>query len=283
MKWLCQLKDGYMLGVEKGYVKKVHTGYPYPDIEGGQVNAISKYLEKNCSVDLFSFVNEALLLDYPMSEVNFKCHFKSSSMFLESDYSVFMELANEMSKVKLREKPSRNLLLNIRASEVCVEEMDDLGKLRDYFLDGDKEPSIYQPSSSNFSILQYSDFTVSKKGGVLYIRGFHDDIIKLQDFINKCYLGVDYTENRGMKRDLLILSVENGQDVLFFGESLDSSKVYEFVTSLSDKTVKCKRKTGYYVLVSDEYNIILEFKSFKLYRLNTENGNWELVKDRGIF
>lgn len=40
MRWICQLGDGYMLGVDGKVLHKVKTGYPYPKVEGGQVDAL---------------------------------------------------------------------------------------------------------------------------------------------------------------------------------------------------------------------------------------------------
>ena len=51
MEFICQLGNGYMLALDSDCYKKVQTGYPYPDIDGGQIQKL---------MDVFDFTSESL-------------------------------------------------------------------------------------------------------------------------------------------------------------------------------------------------------------------------------
>ena len=291
MKWLCQLKDGFMLGVDKGYVNKVETGYPYPDIKGGQIAQISGYLEME-EIDLFEFVNEAITLEYPISEINFKNHFYPSRFSLEKENGALLDLSNELTKLKIREnKTTSNLLLTIKANNLVVNSVDVLLRLKKYFLGNMNTISSYEPNENDLKILSGCNFGVVRRNSLLYIRGYKDDIRKLQGYIDRCYEVIDYDyfieheENfsKDMKKEMYILNVEGEDNVLLFGESIKGSKIYEFITSLSDKNARCVRHDGHYIIKSDDYNLLLEFNSYQVFSLNVGNGNWELIKTKGGF
>lgn len=71
MRWLCQLGDGKMLCTEKGYVCLKETGYPYPDVKGGQKNKLCELLELD-DVDLKGVVDTSLKFSYPMKIDEYK-------------------------------------------------------------------------------------------------------------------------------------------------------------------------------------------------------------------
>lgn len=291
MIWLCQLRDGFMLGIDKGYVRKVETGYPYPDIDGGQISKISQYLNMD-EVNLADFVNEAITLEYPISEINFKNHFYPSRFSLEKENGTLMDLTNELNKFKMKEsRQSSNLLLTIKANTLIVNSIDVLVRLKKYFLGNMDAISSYEPNENDLKILSGCQFGVVKRSGLLYIRGYKDDIRKLQGYIDRCYEVIDYDyfieheENfsKNMKKEMYILNVEGENNILFFGKSIKGSKIYEFITSLSDKNARCIHHDGHYIIKSDEYNILLEFNSYQFFSLNVGNGNWELIKTKGSF
>ena len=45
MKWICQLGDGWMLAEDGANLKRIHTGYPYPDTEEPQMDMLYNLLE----------------------------------------------------------------------------------------------------------------------------------------------------------------------------------------------------------------------------------------------
>lgn len=46
MDWLCQLGDGWMIAIGgNGNVVRVKTGYPYPEVSGGQLNRLAEFMD----------------------------------------------------------------------------------------------------------------------------------------------------------------------------------------------------------------------------------------------
>ena len=285
MKWLCQLKDGFMLGINKGYVNKVETGYPYPDIEGGQISAISGYFEME-EVDLYSFVNKAIILDYPMSETKFKNTFYPDRFKMEkSSNATIMDLGNELNKLKKKEVESTNPLISFNGKTINVNSIDDINILRGLFAISE---SYYKASESDLAILQGCSFNYKKSNKVVYLSGLSDDIKKLQGLIDRCYEGIDYEYHidhetsvcASFEKDMFVLNVDSDNSLLVFGFDIRSEKIYEFITSIEDDTISCKSFEGHKVIRSENSNIVLEFDSYVAYKLNAGNGNWEICKNK---
>ncbi len=65
MDWLCQLGDGWMMAVgDNGNVVRVKTGYPYPDIEGGQIKRLERFMDTE-DIDLAGCVKILKSMRYP--------------------------------------------------------------------------------------------------------------------------------------------------------------------------------------------------------------------------
>lgn len=70
MKWICQLGDGYMLAEDGTSLKKINTGYPYPDTDAPQIDELY-----NMVYFIFSAGNYSLRR-YIKSDVVFKKYYK---------------------------------------------------------------------------------------------------------------------------------------------------------------------------------------------------------------
>lgn len=46
MEWICQLGDGYMLSLDNNQIKKIKTGYPYPDTTEPQFDMLNKLFRR---------------------------------------------------------------------------------------------------------------------------------------------------------------------------------------------------------------------------------------------
>lgn len=286
MDWLCQLKDGYMLRINKGYVERVHTGYPYPDINGGQIERISNYLEIS-EVNLSSFVEEAIQLEYPISEVNFKNHFYPNRFSMEKETGAINSLSSAFDKLKFKNnRKTDNMLLTVKANSKSITDLKSLDDLKRYFLGNAYSLSSYEPTDEDLKLLSGISFNVIKRNGLIYVRAFTDDMIKIRGFLDRCYEVIDFDYiiehdsefAKTLSSMMYILHVEDEMSVMFFGKKVTAPKIYEHITSLADKDSKCVRHDKHYVIRSEEYNLVLEFNSYKIYSLNVGNGNWEEVK-----
>lgn len=76
MEWLMQLGDGWMLGVEKGKVQRVQTGYPYPDVPGGQEDRMCGVLGVD-SVQMGYLMGVVNALPLPMDFAEFALRVKT--------------------------------------------------------------------------------------------------------------------------------------------------------------------------------------------------------------
>lgn len=284
MKWLCQLKDGFMLGVDKGYVNKVQTGYPYPDIRGGQIARLSEYFSID-EFDLKLFVDKAITLDYPMSETRFKNIFYPDRYKMEKNRGTVLDLSNELNKLKSRDTVSNNPLISFEGKVIDINNLSDLDSLK----------NLFSISETNYSLTDYDlntmlncRFKYKKRSKILYVSGLVDDIKKLQGLIDKCYQGIDYEYHiehetdvcKSFEKEMYILNVDSKNSLLIFGFNISSKKLYEFITSIVDKEVICKSYEGHKVISSENYNIVLEFDSYLAYKLNAGNGNWEVCKNK---